>query len=139
MLVSGQEGPSQVQAGTDISLVRGIDGIAVGESIAYAKFNVDDQTTSEGLYWPTIPAATVASARAFRDLLADPAALAAYKAKLPATAQGDGVVAIHHPECPSLISSYQPVATYDVSSMGATLSFDVNGKRVSTDMSPVLP
>lgn len=131
---------TQVEAGTDgytISLVRAVDGIAVGESIAYAKFNVNDQTTLEGLYWPTIPAATVASARAFRDLVADPVALAAYKAKLPATAQGNGVVIIHHSRCPSLStpSTFQSGATYDVgdgSPWSASSSFDINGNPVST-------
>jgi hypothetical protein len=131
---------TQVEAGTDgytISLVRGVDGIAVGESIAYAKFDVNDQTTSEGLYWPSIPAETVASARAFRDLVADPVALAAYKAKLPATAQGNGVVIIHHSRCPPLSTSsaFQSGATYDVSGgypWSASLSFDINGNPVST-------
>jgi len=133
----------QVQAGTNgysISLVRGVDGITIAESNAGAKFNVNDQTTSEILYWPTIPAETVTAARSFRSLLADPAALATYKAKLPATAQGDGVVTIHHAECPSLYyAPSTPVATYDVSTGSWYSSFDIDGNRVSTDLSPISP
>jgi hypothetical protein len=79
-----------------IALTRAVDGIAVSESNAFARFNANDQTTSEGLFWPTLPADTLAAARALRDQLADPGTLAAYKAKLPASAQGTGRVVIHH-------------------------------------------
>ena len=130
---------TQVQAGTDgysISLVRGVDGIVVGQSNAYAKFNVNDQTTQEGLYWPTIPAETVAAARAFRDRLANPTELAAYKAKLPASAQGTGEVQIQHSACPSNAtnSTFQSLATYSAGGMSSSAGpqwFDVDGNPLS--------
>jgi hypothetical protein len=121
-----------------IALARGVDGIPVSESNAYARFNVNDQSTSEGFYWPTVPAVTVATARSFRDQLADAAALAAYKARLPSDAQGDGRIVIHHSSCFGLSSSpFQSAATYDVmqsSSMGmaSILSFDADGSPVTT-------
>ncbi len=120
------------------SLTRAVDGILVAESYAFARFNVNDQTTSEGLYWPALPEETVAAARAFRDQLADPAALAAYKAKLPASAQGPGHVLIHHtPGTGTCSAQIDALATFDVlqdnpMGMAATLSFDSAGKQVST-------
>lgn len=125
-----------------IALSRAVDGIPVAESSAYARFDVDDQTTSEGLYWPAIPAETVAAAKALRDQLADPGALAAYRAKLPAVAQGAGVVTIHHTSgsfgCDAPITA---MATYDVGygnadgGGGGTLSFDASGVSVATSQS----
>jgi hypothetical protein len=82
-------------AANAVALVRGVDGILVSESNASARFNSADQTTQEGMYWPEIAASVVRDARAFRDRLADPARLAAYKALLPSDAQGDGQVVIH--------------------------------------------
>jgi len=124
--------------GQTIALVRSVDGINVVESLAYARFDNQDQSTSEGLYWPAIPADAVAYARAFRDILADPSQLTAYKAKLPADAQGDGVVNLHHTSS-SATSPFAAAATYDVEpsagtgdlGFGATLSFDAEGNPVS--------
>jgi hypothetical protein len=123
--------------GRSISLVRTVDGIIIGESLAYARFDSQDQSTSEGFYWPTIPADVVTSARAFHAMLADPTQLAPYKAKLPADAQGDGVVNLHHTNSSSA-SPFAAAATYDVETppsqfgRGSTLSFDADGNPVST-------
>jgi len=122
--------------GRTIALARSIDGIAVSESIAFARFDNQDQSTSEGFYWPTIPADVVTSARAFHDKLADPAQLAAYKAKLPADGQGDGGVVLHHTSSSST-TPFAAAATYDVetppSEFGrAVLSFDAAGNPVTT-------
>jgi hypothetical protein len=123
--------------GRSISLVRTVDGITVGESVAYARLDDQDQSTSEGFYWPTIPADVVTSARAFHAGLADPTQLAAYKAKLPANAQGDGVVNLHHTNSSSM-SPFASGATYDVQTppsqfgRGSSLSFDADGNPVST-------
>ncbi len=123
--------------GRTILLARSVDGVAVAESLAYARFDNQDQSTSEGFYWPTIPAAAVTSARAFREKLADPVQLAAYKAKLPANAQGDGVLILHHTSETSP-PPFTAAATYDVEppptilGAGATLSFDADGNPVST-------
>jgi hypothetical protein len=117
-----------------IGLVRSIDGVPVVNSTAYARFDTDDQTTNEAFYWPTIPADVVTAARAFHDKLAAPGALAAYKAKLPADAQGDGRVVIHHRVGGSSLP-FTSVATYDTvritpSNDGGELSFDSNGNPV---------
>lgn len=126
---------SRVHGGSDgrtISLQRGVDGIPVVESIGFAHLNNADQSTSEGFYWPTIASDTVAAARALRDRLADPAALAAYRAKLPAAAQGSGQVVIHHSDETSS-GGFQSSATYDVQQsggelgLGSTVSFDADG------------
>jgi hypothetical protein len=119
------------------NLARGVGGIPVAESLAWARFDDNDQTTAEGFYWPTVEAAVVTAARAFRDQLASPSGLAAFKAKLPSDAQGDGQVLIHHSSGTSM-NPFQAAATYDVIppptqfGFGATLSFDENGNPVST-------
>jgi hypothetical protein len=137
---SCQVGDAQVLGGSGgltIDLVRSVDGITVSESLAYSRMDSQDQSTSEGFYWPTIPADVVTSARAFHAKLADPTALAAYKAKLPADSQGDGVVNIHHTDAAST-SPFAAAATYDVVmtvgsfGMPAALSFDADGNPVTT-------
>jgi hypothetical protein len=139
-VASCQAPNAQVLGGTDgqtISLVRSVDGISIGESLAYARFNSQDQSTSESFYWPTIPANVVTNARSLRDRLRDPAQLAAYRAKLPRVSQGDGVVNLHHTSASST-SPFAAAATYDVqvpsSELGAgpTLSFDADAHPVST-------
>ena len=123
--------------GRTIALLRSVDGIIVGESSAYARFDDQDQSTSEGFYWPAIPADVITNARAFHARLADPTQLAAYKAKLPANAQGDGVVNLHHTNSSST-SPFAAAATYDVATppgplgRGSSLSFDVDGNPVTT-------
>lgn len=117
-----------------LGVLRSIDGVPVVESIAYARFDTDDQTTSEAFYWPTIPADVVTAARAFHEKLAAPGALAAYKAKLPADAQGDGQVVIHHRAAGSSLP-FTAVATYDTVQItpqndGGELSFDSDGNPV---------
>jgi hypothetical protein len=99
---------------TTAILERAIDGISVVESRGVAQFDVDDQTTSESCYWPEIPADVVSAARAFRDQLAAAGALAAFKAKLPADAQGDGSVVIHH-HVTGAPGAFVAVATYESS------------------------
>ena len=123
-------------AGRTISLPRSVNGIPVSESEAYARFDNQDQTTSESFYWPTISADVVTAARALHDRLGDPIQLAAYKAKLPADAQGDGGVVIHHTGSSST-TPFAAAATYDVVmtvgllGMPAALSFDADGNPVS--------
>jgi len=128
-----------------IALSRGINGVPVVESLAVARFNVNDQTTQETFYWPEIPADVVSMAVVWNNQLADPNALASYKAKLPADAQGEGRVVIHHTTAGSS-SAFQTAATYDVlqtapppandggliAFQAAELSCDQNGNRVTT-------
>jgi hypothetical protein len=119
-----------------VMLARGIDGIPVVESLAVARFDVNDQTTQEFFYWPEIPANVVSAAVSFKNQLGDPSALAAYKTKLPADAQGQGRVVIHHTSGGSR-SPFQTAATYDViqttpQNDGGDLNFDENGNPVTT-------
>ena len=134
-----QVGGTGVLGGSDgrtVALARVVDDIAVAESIAYARFDNQDQSTSEGFYWPAIPADVVSSARAFRAMVEDPAELAAYRAKLPANAQGDGVVTLHHTSSSST-TPFAAAATYDVApppdafGSRSTLSFDAAGNPVT--------
>ena len=133
----GDAGVHGGSGGRTIALARSIDNIPVGESIAFARFNDQDQSTSEGFYWPTIPADVVTSARAFHNMLADPVQLAAYKAKLPAEARGDGEIILHHTNSVST-SPFAAAATYDVYpppsglGLGSALSFDADGNPVTT-------
>jgi hypothetical protein len=129
----------EVVAGPNIYSVlqRAVAGVLVAESIANATFDVDNQTTREDFYWPEVPASVVAGAVAFQQQLADPAALAAYKAKLPADAQGQGQVVIHHSDpAAAAFSPFQALFTYDVHTSGdagdgnANLSFSVAGTPV---------
>jgi hypothetical protein len=120
---------------TSVVLSRGIDGIPVVESRAIAQFDVNDQTTYESFYWPEIPADVVTAARAFRDQLAAPGALAAFKTKLPVDAQGDGRVVIHHRVGGSALP-FTAVAVYDTVQLtpeddGGDLYFDANGNVVT--------
>jgi hypothetical protein len=135
--VGATPGITSGSGGTNAILERAIDGIPVGESHAWADFVVGDQTTGEGFYWPTIPADVVTAARTFRARLADPAALAAYKALLPPEAQGDGRVIIHHTDGSFDTSPFTAIATYDVFESGGVLGgggnhyFDADGKEIT--------
>jgi hypothetical protein len=117
-----------------VGLARSVDGIPVVESIAFARFNSDDQSISEGFYWPEIGADVIDAARALRDRLVIDGGLAAYKAKLPANAQGDGQVVIHHTGSSSS-AAFRAAASYDVRQQGAEfgrgLSFDADGNPMS--------
>ena len=117
-------------AGTTISVNREVSGIPVIGSTAYAQFNAHDLTTSEGFFWPTIPASVVTSARALQTQLSRASGLAAYKAKLPEPAQGEGQVVIHH-SGGTAPGAFEAVASYDVISGRSTLSFDANGQPVT--------
>jgi hypothetical protein len=112
-------------AGVAISLNREVAGIPVIGSTAYAQFNEHDLSTSEGLYWPTVPASVVTAARAFAAQLTEPAGLASYKAKLPANAQGEGQVVVHHSPSTST-QAFAALTSYDVIAGRSTLSFDAN-------------
>jgi hypothetical protein len=116
---------------TIAGMSRAIEGVVVDSSLASAQFDVNDQTVYEAFYWPEIPADIVSSAVALHTKLADPAQLAAYKAKLPADAQSDGKVIIHHSHAGSM-PPFQAAALYTVSSQtsGGPLFFDANGSPV---------
>ncbi len=90
-------------------------------------------TRTAALHWPTIPASTVAAALALKAEIATPAGLAAYKAKLPANAQGAGTVLIVHTH-PGATTPFASAAAYSVVSSDGELdlSFDPDGKPITT-------
>jgi hypothetical protein len=116
-------GASVTASSQTVGLSRGINGVPVVESLAVARFNVNDQTTQEAFYWPEIPADVVSTAVTWNNQLGDPNALASYKAKLPADAQGQGRVVIHHTSAGSS-SPFQTAATYDVLQTAPPLAND---------------
>lgn len=110
---------------------RSLDAIPIVDSKAYASIDNADQSTVEGFLWPAIPPTVVTSARAFRAQIADPAGLAAYKAKLPTAAQGDGTLLIHHSAVALMpIPPFKAAATWDVTFGSDTHSYDANGVEV---------
>jgi hypothetical protein len=139
MGVAGCQVQTQITGGSggrDASIVRTVGGVIVSESLAYAEFDSADQTTAEGFYWPEIPAGVAADARAFHDRLADPSMLAAYKAQLPAEAQGDGAVVVHHTDGAASTQPFTAAAVYDVFEMnplgrGGNHYFDAAGHEVT--------
>jgi hypothetical protein len=130
-------GPTMVVAGpSSVALARAIAGVPIVESLAVARFNSSDQTTQESFYWPEIPADVVSAAIAFKNQLATPGALAAYKARLPADAQGPGRVVIHHTSGVTM-GAFQSAAAYDVvqttpENDGGDLNFDPEGTPITT-------
>jgi hypothetical protein len=110
---SPEAGPPPGERQYTMGLRRALQGIPVWESIAYAIFDADGQTTDEGFYWPEIPKDVVVTAVAFQEQLSTPSGLAAYEAKLPVDAQALGLVVIHH-TVGNWLSTFQAVVTYDV-------------------------
>lgn len=119
--------------GRAVILSRAVDGILIVESHANASLDDLDQSQQEEIFWPTIPAAALTAAKAFRDQLKDPTALAAYKAKLPDGSRGDGQVMIHHTFMVGTTSTFKAVATWDVITGDETLSYDQNGALFMLD------
>ena len=119
--------------GRSIGLVRGVEGIPVVESMAFARLDSSDESTSEGLYWPGVPADVVGAAESLRAQLSDPDALAIYQAKLPEEAHGEGQVVIHHSSSAAM-PPFAAAATYDVTGLGrgSSWSFDADGNAVDT-------
>jgi len=116
-----------------ILLERGLDQIPIAESRAFARFDNADQSTSEGFLFPSIPPEVVAAARAFRDQIADPSGLAAYKSKLPANAQGPGGLTIHHSAISFVPNApFKAAVTWDVLVSSAVQSYDINGMPVAS-------
>ena len=133
---SSDGGSTTYVGSSTVAFARSVGGIPVEESLAVTRFDSHDQTTQEAFYWPEIPADVVSAAFALKAQLADPAALAAYKAKLPSDAQGQGRIVIHHSRAGSM-SAFQSAATYEVTQAnslgdGGALNFDASGKLVAT-------
>ncbi len=123
-----------------LSLARGVQGVNVRDSLANAEFDSSDQTTEETFYWPEIPTDVVSAALAFQAQLAAPGALAVYRAKLPADAQGPGSVVIHHSSM-GTSGPFVAAAVYDTVEItpddsGGDIFFDPNGNPVTPTWQP---
>jgi hypothetical protein len=62
--------------------------------------------------------------------------LSDYEAKLPAGAQGDGIVAIHHSPPFSSSATVKAIVTYDTAIGPSPVSFDTSGARVVMPYDP---
>lgn len=109
-------------------ITRGVNGIRVADSFAWARFNIDDEVVSEGIYWPPIPQSVVDRAVAFKAS----ASGAAFLAKIPSElAKEKGEVAIHHtpgegPATPTFYVSYDMVPPI-AGGMSRAIHLDENG------------
>lgn len=96
------------------SLVRGVDGIPVVDSYAWARIDADGEVVELGVYWPTIPGSVVANAEKLAATIANSSGRAAFVAGLPAAVQGgQGRVVIRH-SCSADRGPFVAFASYDV-------------------------
>ncbi len=78
-------------------VTRVIDGIPVPDSFAAARFDVDDDTTMEWVYWPPIPTTAIDDAKSLQGMLGTPSNRAAFLARLPPEAAASPLeVTIRH-------------------------------------------
>jgi hypothetical protein len=105
-------------------------GIAIKESYAWARFNVDGQVVAESVHWPELPGSVIADAAELSAVAKAPVHLAALQAKLPADLQTvPGEVVIHHTPG-EWAGPFVAMATFDVARNNRLLHFDKNGVEV---------
>jgi hypothetical protein len=125
------------------ALQRTIDGVPVPDSFAWARVNSRGDVVQEGVYWPALPASVLSEARQLQAVLAEPERLAAYKSRLPLSAE-TGTVAIRHSAATSpdafecfasfdvLVHSSRPLlqnASAPATWVDVTRHFDIDGKE----------
>ncbi len=122
-------------------LSRHVEGVGVAESIAWAELDGAGRVVAETIYWPELPVAALESARAFRDVLKDPARAAAYLRALPSDLE-EGRVVIHHTPMTYRIPRAWRV-TYDASPSSGPRSgvryFDQAGTEYAVPISDGIP
>lgn len=102
-------------------------GVAIEDSLAWARINVDGDVIMESVYWPAVDAAVVAEAEAMTKMMADSTTKLAFLAKLPAELNGvEGRVVIRHTSG-AWDGLFAARACYDVKQKNRTLHFDSNG------------
>lgn len=120
-------------------VTRQIEGIAVPDSFAAARFNEDDDVIEEWVYWPPLPRAAIDDAKTLAALQVEPSSRSTFRDKLPPFARSGnaGEPTIRHSdfadEC-----SFVAFGSYDVQVSrsqnggfrGGTHNFDVNGREV---------
>jgi hypothetical protein len=97
---------------------RQISGVRVVESLAWARFNSDDEVVEEQVHWPDIPASVVRDALDLQGIVSDSGKLKALQKTISATrpdlVDGSGEVGIHHPVA-SFRRQRPAFVTYDMS------------------------
>lgn len=114
-------------AGYTSCIARTITGILVPDSFAWAGFNDNQDVVEEGIYWPEIPAAAIAEAKALREMLTVDASAKAFR-KLVGDVDGRGDVVIRHPPGGSNVP-FKAEVVYDVPDHGRMRHFDANGRE----------
>jgi len=92
-------------------LERGVDGIDVPDSFAWARVTADGKVVAEGVYWPAISGSVVTAARRFREQMSDKQRLAAFAARVRAS--NEGHVVIRHSSA-FVDSPFESFASFDV-------------------------
>ena len=100
-------------------LDRGVQGISVPDSFAWARVNAEGKVVAEGVYWPMLPPAVVAGALKLRDAVADPQRQAALEAKIPLAIRDHGV-AIRHSSA-YVEMPFEAFPSYDVAVLSQAL------------------
>ncbi len=95
------------------ALQRMVEGVPVSDSFAWARANSRGDVVQEGVYWPAMPSDVVKQVHQFRELLADPHRLEAFKSRLGLPG-GEGSVVIRH-SAATAGDAFESFASYDVS------------------------
>jgi hypothetical protein len=110
---------------------RQIGGVAVPDSYAWARINVDGAVVEESVYWPDIPSTVVMDAVAFAGKLSIDSAEQEFVASLPRRKKGH--LAIHHTPG-EWTQGFTAAAVYDVADdnvgFGATIHYDSASKKL---------
>jgi hypothetical protein len=119
---------------------RAVDGIPIADSLAFARFNAQDQVVEEGVFWPDVPQSVLDEAAGVKRVLSDPTQREVYLSKLPSSIRNldgqvvDSQVVVHHSSW-TVDSPPSFYACYDVtesvgSGMALIRHFDVRGNEV---------
>jgi len=109
-------------------LRRGIGGIPVPDSFAWAGIDDNGDVIEEAIYWPEIPASVIADAKALAAKLADPAAAQAFRNAVSDTS-GEGEVVIRHASGVAG-TPFTAVASYDRIDGNVVRHFDAAAREV---------
>ncbi len=107
---------------------RQANGVAVPDSFAWARLNVNGDVVHESVYWPELPASVVAEAANFAAILNNASGRGTLIASLPSdVTTTTGVLVIHHTPG-EWTGSFGAWVSYDIQqSGGRTRHFDHNG------------
>ena len=106
------QSPQPEVVGYQSALKRSIGGVAVADSVAWARLTDRNEILSEAVYWPALPRAVVADAAELQRRLNDAQQRQSFLTILPAGLP-EGQVVIHHSPATAR-GEFQAVATYDV-------------------------